>query len=149
MAAGVFAQEPAKKPAPTGKRATPPVIVAPRLVIEGGLFKRTVVPGISELREAVAGLALVDINKDGLIDIVAVTAPRPEVRTRDDQDRLRVWLNKGGLRFEPHTIQIRGSKLTCQQFGHAAVIPNLVDFNGDGFWISSSPVPGHAATRSW
>jgi hypothetical protein len=124
--------EPAKKSAPTGKRAPPPVIV-PRPVIEGGLFKRTVVPGISELRESMAGLALVDINKDGLIDIVAVTSPRPEVRSGDDQDRLRVWLNKGGLRFEPHAIQIRGSKLTCQQFGHAAVVPNLVDFNGDGF----------------
>ena len=57
-AAGVAAQEPAKKPAPTGKRAPPPVIVVPRPVIEGGLFKRTIVPGISEFREAVAGLAV-------------------------------------------------------------------------------------------
>ena len=53
----------AKQPRAVGEQPTaaPPIIV-PRPVIEGGLFKRTVVPGISELRESVAGLALVDIN---------------------------------------------------------------------------------------
>ena len=109
------------------------VPVVPKPVIEGGLFKRTIVRGISEIREGMHGVALVDINKDGLIDIVATYRPRPETRKAGEQERLRVFINKGGLHFEPHPIAIHGSKLTNEQFGRGAEIPNLVDFNHDGF----------------
>ena len=52
----------------------------PRSVIDAGLFKCTIVPGIFDIREGMYGLALVDINKAGLIDIVATYRSRSRCR---------------------------------------------------------------------
>lgn len=112
-------------------QAVAPAVKQP--VIEGGLFRRTTIRGISEIREGMDGVALVDINKDGLTDIVATYTSRSGLNSPGKQSKLRVFINKGGLRFEPHTIRITGSKLTADRFGPGTQVPNLVDFNGDGF----------------
>jgi len=101
-------------------------------VIEGGLFQRTLIAGMSERREGVNGLALADLNKDGQVDIVAIYSPTV-VAGGSRNDVLRVFLNQGGMRFEPYRLQISGSALTPESFGFGAEIPNLADFNGDGF----------------
>jgi hypothetical protein len=95
----------------------------------GQLFECVHVPGISDMREGMNGIALADLNLDGRPDLIATYSPPATSRTT----RLAVLLNRGGFEFKPHELQIGGSKWTMRDFGPAAQIPNLADFNGDGF----------------
>jgi hypothetical protein len=49
-------------------------------------------------------------------------------------DELVVLINEGGFRFRQHRVAIRDSKLTPENFDGRAQVPNLADFNGDG-WL--------------
>lgn len=95
-------------------------------VLEGGLFKRTAVRGFSEIRDGMNGVAVADLNRDGRPDIVATTTGRAG-------NRLRVYLNEGDMRFSEHTVRITGSTVRADNLGMKPEVPNLVDFNGDGF----------------
>jgi hypothetical protein len=95
----------------------------------GQLFECIHVPGITDVREGMNGFALADINRDGRPDLIATYSPPASHRA----SRLAVLLNERGFRFVPHAIAIRDSTLTMDDFGPAAQIPNLADFNGDGF----------------
>jgi len=95
----------------------------------GQLFECVHVPGITDVREGMNGFALADLNRDGRPDLVATFSP-PQSHSAT---RLVVLLNEGGFRFTPHAITIRDSALTMQEFGASGQIPNLADFNGDGF----------------
>ena len=95
----------------------------------GQLFECVHVPSITDFREGMNGFALVDLNRDGQVDLVATYSP-PAGHV---QSRLVVLINEGGFRFKKHDITIQGSKLAMDDFGPAAQIPNLADFNGDGF----------------
>ena len=101
------------------------------------MFRRAELSGLTDTPVAVNGFAIADLNRDGLPDVIVTRqvrtgffAPRGEELP---QDRLDVLINRGGLNFEPHTIRITGSDLTPKRFGVSAEIPNLADFNGDGF----------------
>lgn len=99
----------------------------------GQLFESICVPGITDIQEGMNGVAIVDLNKDGLHDIVATYSP---VRGKGGRwgagEKLRVFINDGGFKFHPHTIKLLDSKMSLQSFGRGQV-PNLADFNGDGF----------------
>jgi hypothetical protein len=107
--------QPAAQPAP----ATP-----------GALFRRVEIPGFTNIAEGNNGIALADLNHDGLVDIVA-TYTEPNRGLSNTGHHLRVLINHGDFRFQVHPITIRQSKLTCENFGPYPEIPNLVDFNGD------------------
>mgnify|MGYP000536628509 CR=1 FL=1 len=99
----------------------------------GQLFESIVVPGFTSLQEGMNGLAIVDLNKDGLLDLVATySAPRGTGGRWGAGEKLRVFINDGGFKFHPHTIKLLDSKVSPESFGHGQV-PNLADFNGDGF----------------
>lgn len=112
---------------------------------EGQLFECVHVPGFTDVHKGMNGFAIADLNHDGLQDIVATLTP-PIARPGDDLttgnvkrvplrqavDQLLVLINEGGFRLRPHTLEIRGSQLTLEQFGRHTQIPNLADFNGDG-----------------
>ncbi len=101
------------------------------------MFRRTEIAGLTDTPVAVNGFAFADLNRDGLPDVIATR----QVRTgffappgeELPQDRLDLFINRGGMNFKPHTIRITGSDLTPERFGVSAEIPNLADFNGDGF----------------
>jgi hypothetical protein len=95
----------------------------------GQLFECVHVPGITDVREGMNGFALADLNRDGRPDLIATYSPPLSA----GESRLAVLINEGGFRFRTHDITLNGSKLTLADFGPAAQIPNLVDFNGDGF----------------
>lgn len=95
----------------------------------GQLFECVHVPGITDVREGMNGFALADLNRDGRPDLIATYSPPLSA----GKSRLAVLINEGGFRFTAHEIAIAGSKLTLADFGPAAQIPNLADFNGDGF----------------
>ena len=101
------------------------------------MFRRGDVAGLSDAPIAVNGFAIADINRDGLPDIMATRQVKTTFQSRPGQDlpedRLDVLINRGGMTFEPHVIEITGSDLTAVSFGDAAQVPNLADFNGDGF----------------
>ncbi len=102
------------------------------------LFRRAEISGLTDTAVAVNGFAIADLNCDGLSDLIAARQVRTDFFARRGQelphDRLDVLINRGGMKFEPHTITISGSDLTPEKFGVSAEIPNLVDFNGDGFF---------------
>lgn len=101
------------------------------------MFRRAELPGLTDTAIAVNGFALADPNRDGRPDVIATrqvrtawVAPRGE---KLPQDRLDVLINRGDMRFEPHEVVIADSDLTATQFGVSAEVPNLADFDGDGF----------------
>jgi len=108
--------EPTSQPAP----ATP-----------GAMFRRIEIPGFTDIAEGTNGIALADLNHDGLVDIVA-TYTEPSRGLSNQGHHLRVFINQGGFRFQMHSITIRESELTGENFGPFPQIPNLADFNGDG-----------------
>jgi hypothetical protein len=110
------AAKPESQPAPT----TP-----------GALFRRVEIPGFTDIVEGTNGIALADINHDGLADIVG-TYTAPNSWKQPDAHKLRVFINQGGFSFKQHRITIRDSKYTPANFGWFPEIPNLADFNGDG-----------------
>ena len=99
----------------------------------GQMFESIVVPGFTSIQEGMNGLAIVDLNNDGLLDIVATYSPPRGTGARwGAGERLRVFLNEGGFRFREHKITILDSKVSPDAFGRGQV-PVLADFNGDGY----------------
>jgi catechol 2,3-dioxygenase-like lactoylglutathione lyase family enzyme len=97
------------------------------------LFKSICVPGITDLQEGMNGVALADLNGDGLLDIVATySPPRGTGGQWGSGERIRVFINDGNFRFHPHPIRILDSKVRPDNFGRGQV-PVLADFNNDGF----------------
>jgi arylsulfatase A-like enzyme/catechol 2,3-dioxygenase-like lactoylglutathione lyase family enzyme len=99
----------------------------------GQLFESIVVPSFTSIQEGMNGVAIADLNKDGLLDIVATySAPRGTGGRWGEGEKWRVFINDGGFKFHPHTIKLIDSKVSMDSFGRGQV-PNLADFNGDGF----------------
>jgi len=114
--------------------ATPP---GTRAAASGTMFRRADLAGLTDQAIAVNGFAVADLNRDGLLDVIATRQLRTTFFVRPGQefphDRLDVLVNRGGMKFESHAITITGSDLTPEKFGLSAEVPNLADFNGDGF----------------
>jgi len=119
-------------------------------VLKGGLFERVHVAGFSDLRDGMNGVAVADLNADGRKDIVATTTGRTG-------NRLRVFTNEGAMKFTEHTVTISGSKVRPDDMGMKPEVPNLVDFDGDGFLdifltrhrgAVSNPSPGNTLLLS-
>jgi len=94
----------------------------------GQIFEAIVVPGLTDRYVDTAGTAIADVDRDGLLDIVVV---RSGYRT--DAHTLHLLLNRGCFRFSEHPVRITGSEISAAKLGAGVQIPNLVDFNNDGF----------------
>ena len=94
----------------------------------GQIFESIVVPGFTDRYVDTAGIAIADLDRDGLLDIVVVHSGY-----RTDSHKLKLMLNRGCFRFEEQPVRIRGSKVSAAKLGKGVQIPNLVDFNNDGF----------------
>ncbi len=97
------------------------------------LFERVAVPGITDLADGTGSAALVDMNRDGRLDILVVGDNRNRTERRAGGE-LRLFLNQGCWRFARHPILISGSGFTADAMGLRTQIANLIDFNGDG-WL--------------
>ncbi len=94
----------------------------------GQLFEGDHVRGITDVREGMNGFARADLNRDGRPDLIATFSPPSSYRGT----KLVVLINEGSFRFTPHAITI-GNAGSMDEFGGAAQIANLADFNDDGF----------------
>lgn len=99
----------------------------------GALFERAAIPGITDLADGTGSAALVDLDRDGRLDIIVVGDNRDRA-DRAAGGELRLFLNKGCWRFERHAITIIGSGFTAGAMGQRTQIINLIDFNKDG-WL--------------
>jgi hypothetical protein len=97
------------------------------------LFERADLPGITDLSDGTGSAALVDLDRDGRLDILVVGDNRNRTE-RAAGGELRLFLNKGCWRFERHAITITDSGFTADAMGLRTQIINLVDFNKDG-WL--------------
>ncbi len=134
---------PAEVPAgPVGEEAWPG---GPRLRImppgdtsadaagRGQLFESLHVPGFNDIHEGTNGLAIADLNRDGLLDIVApYSAPRGSGGAWGAGEKLRVFINEGDFKLREHPITLLDSQVSPESFGRGQV-PILADFNKDGF----------------
>ncbi len=99
----------------------------------GQLFESIVVPGFTDIVEGTNGFAIADLNRDGLLDIVATySAPRGSGGAWGAGEKLRVFVNEGNFRLREHEITLTGSDTRLDAFGRGQV-PVLADFNRDGF----------------
>jgi len=132
---------PAVSPSTVGEEAWPG---GPRLKVmppgdasadaagRGQLFESIVVPGFTDIQEGTNGLAIADLNRDGLLDIMAThSAPRGSGGAWGAGEKLRVFLGEGDFGFREHAIKLVGSDATLDAFGRGQV-PVLADFNKDG-----------------
>jgi len=108
---------------------------------ENALFEPVEIPGFTDVRGEANGLAFADLDRDGRLDII---------RT-GNRSRLTFLLNRGGLRFEPRTIEVRNPDGSPGQVTPRPEIPNFADFNRDGFldiYITTNGGRGQWARRS-
>lgn len=137
-------------------KAMPPGDASSDAAGRGQLFECLHLPGFNDIREGTNGLAIADLNRDGLLDIVATySAPRGTGGAWGAGEKLRVFLGEGDFRFREHSIKLLGSSVTPEAFGRGQV-PVLADFNRDGFldllvtrhahMISGKPNPGDQRT---
>ena len=95
----------------------------------GQIFESIVVPGLTDLRAGMNGLALADLNRDGRLDLLATfSPPRGSGGRWEEGERLRVFLNEGAWKFREHALTLRDTKFTMDAFGRGQV-PALADFN--------------------
>ncbi|MFZ5831831.1 MAG: FG-GAP-like repeat-containing protein [Planctomycetota bacterium] len=98
----------------------------------GQLFESIHVANLTDRRAGMNGLAVVDLNRDGLVDIVATySPPRGSGGQWGKGELLRVFINEGDFKFRTHAVELRDSPFTLDAFGRGQV-PALVDFNNDG-----------------
>jgi catechol 2,3-dioxygenase-like lactoylglutathione lyase family enzyme len=98
----------------------------------GQVFEAAHAPGFTDLQESCNGVALVDLDRDGWLDIVATYSPRRGTARDGGVERLRVLLNDGAWGFREQPIALKHSKVALDDFGRGQV-PVLADFNRDGF----------------
>jgi len=94
----------------------------------GQIFESIVVPGFTDVYVDTSGIAIADLDRDGLLDILVIYSGY-----RTDSHTLKLLLNRGCLHFKEHPVQITGSEISADALGGGVQIPNLVDFNNDGF----------------
>jgi hypothetical protein len=131
------ASTPAPGKQPEAPVATPKVTLPPESMSPNSMFRRGEIAGLTDTPLAMNGFAVADLNRDGLPDLIATRQVRTSFVARRGEelpsDRLDVLMNLGDMKFRSHSISIANSDLTQESFGASAEIPNLVDFNGDGF----------------
>jgi arylsulfatase A-like enzyme len=99
----------------------------------GQLFEAIHVPGFTDFRQGCNGFAIVDLNRDGNLDLVATFSPvRGQGQRWGKGELLRVWLGDGVFGFKPHRLEWKDSPVAMDRFSRGQV-PNLADFNNDGF----------------
>ena len=145
---GASSQEP---PVPGSRKALPSGDAARDAAQAQPLFEGVHVPGFTDVIEGLNGFALGDVDQNGYLDLVTIRTPPYELksdpnmapqtgeveRTDQPRDRLRLLLNRGGWRFEPHPVALHGTAATPEDFSQGwrgAQIPALADFNQDG-WL--------------
>jgi hypothetical protein len=103
-------------------------------------FSRAEVLGLTNIVAGTNGFALVDLNKDGLMDMVLCQQPvsrstvefGPEF-TKLNETRIYVMVATGPMTYREHKITIRNQKQVRFGERQAGQIPNLADFNKDGY----------------
>jgi hypothetical protein len=93
------------------------------------LFVELAIPGLTDQPKNTAGTAFVDLNHDGIVDVVLA------------QDDLNAFINDGCFYFEPHALAIDAPPAAAGVFN----VPTFADFNHDGFLDVYLPSVGRAA----
>jgi len=94
----------------------------------GQIFESIEVSGFTDRPVETSGIAIADVDRDGRLDLLVIHSGY-----FTDEHALQLLLNRGCWTFEEHPVQITGSDISATDLGPAVQIPNLVDFNNDGF----------------
>lgn len=123
------------------QRRPPTASVVSRRAPKGGLFERVEVAGVTDVIAGTNGLAIVDLNRDGRLDLVLAQSPvgrssgemPAEARKVTDHSvRFLISTGKGG--YEEHAITVTDApSLPRRALGQGPQVPFLADFNKDGY----------------
>jgi len=104
------------------------------------LFTKIEVPGFTDVVAGTNGLALVDLNRDGILDIVV--AQQPPIRSTGEiktdlkilvGNQLRFIVSQGPGRYKESPITIDGNSGGLRSGRQSPQVPNFADFNNDGY----------------
>lgn len=96
----------------------------------GQLFETIEVAGITDVAASTNSGVLADFDHDGRLDVLLIQSVGSVTQP---EGRLRLMINRGCFKFEPHTVDIRDAGFSADQLGTQTQIANVADFNKDGF----------------
>lgn len=86
------------------------------------------------------GMAIVDLNRDGRLDLVLCQSPPArtnEAVTGDSRaleaNKVRFLISTGPLTFREHTVEIKDQLVAAASERQAPQVANFADFNNDGY----------------
>lgn len=130
-------------PEPGAPAQGPPKAATAKSAASGGqLFQRREIPGLTDIEVGTNGAALADFNGDGLLDFFLVM----------EGGNLGLLLNQGDFRVQDSGRRIEEHVTGWARLGRAAQVPNLIDFNNDGYLdifitttrgLARNPAPGN------
>lgn len=104
------------------------------------VFERRDLPALTGIVAGTNGMAIVDLNRDGRLDLVLCQSPPArtnEAVTGDSRaleaHKVRFLISTGPLTYREHSFEIKDQLVAAASERQAPQVPNFADFNKDGF----------------
>jgi hypothetical protein len=118
------------------------VVCSAMLMMPGAAtaFRRASISGVSNLVAGTNGMSIVDLNRDGRLDLILAQSPPArtnEVIASDPKaikaNQISFLIATGPLTYREHKVTIKDHLVVSGAERQGPQVPNFADFNNDGF----------------